>query len=44
MAPAVNCDGNVVDKIGLNIEDAHMFNYKATSVQTISLQHTDLSL
>ena len=28
MAPAVNCDGNVVDKISLNIVDAHMLNYK----------------
>ena len=37
MAPAVNCDGNVVDKIGLDIEDAYMFNYKATSVQTITI-------
>jgi len=36
VGPAVNCDGNVVDKIGLNIEDAHMFNYKATSVQMIT--------
>ena len=42
--PEVICDGNVVDKISLNVKDAYIFYFKVTSVQSEYKQSTIDSL